>query len=64
MPVSDEYLKKVDEYILKSKMKRKQEKKKSVAHEYTPEDYGLTAGQIRTEFSDYIAKYNLLPKKN
>lgn len=31
-------------------------------HEYKPEDYGLTAEQIRSAFAPYIDQYHLTEK--
>lgn len=69
IPFTEEYSKRVDDYLHESKEKRdrmkadkaKTEGKASTSnmHEYRPEDFGLTAAGIREQFADYIKKYNL-----
>jgi hypothetical protein len=62
---SAEYEKKLDAYLQKNAESRKKLKEKKdikdskPLHEYHPEDFGLTAELISSEFKDYIQKYNL-----
>ncbi len=66
IPASPVYDAKVSEYLARSAEERKRAKESrgaSAVHEYRPEDYGLTTAQIHAEFADYIAKYNLVEKK-
>lgn len=61
---TEKYEQNLDSYLKKSKEERqKLKEKKGSIHEYKPEDYGLTKDGIREEFKEYIAKYNLLEKK-
>jgi len=60
------YEAKLEEYLVRSAEERKKLKEKNkteAVHEYKPEDYGLTAAQIREEFADYISKYKLVEAK-
>jgi hypothetical protein len=55
----------LDAYLQKNAESRKKLKEKKdikdskPLHEYSPEDFGLTAEMISNEFKDYIKKYNL-----
>jgi len=62
---TEEYERRVDEYLKKSSEERKKLKessKKKEVHAYSLEDYGLTEDIIREEFREYIEKYKLQDK--
>eukprot|EP01031_Cornospumella_fuschlensis_P027489 gene27489-33194_t len=58
---TEQYDAQLDAYLQKNAQER--EKLKAAGggevHDYRPEDFGLTAAQIRAEFKDYIDKYQL-----
>jgi hypothetical protein len=66
---SKEFEDRIDKYLAKSKADREALKNnKSVAnkskgkeqlHEYSLEDYGLSAELVNTTFAEYITKYDL-----
>ncbi|KAJ1442334.1 P-loop containing nucleoside triphosphate hydrolase protein [Ochromonadaceae sp. CCMP2298] len=60
LPFSPEYQVHLSAYLKSNADARaelKAKKSANTAHTYHPEDYGLTAKQIREEFKDYIDKY-------
>jgi hypothetical protein len=60
LPFSSHYEAALDEYLRNSEEQRRKVKEKNktaAVHVYRPEDYGLTAAQIREEFADYIRDY-------
>lgn len=60
LPFTEHYEGALDAYLKNSEEQRRKVKEKNntaVVHVYHPEDYGLTAKQIREEFADYISKY-------
>jgi hypothetical protein len=62
IPFTAEYEARLDDYLQRNEDKRVRMKAKKGAtemHEYRPEEYGLTVEYIRSEFKEYIAKYNL-----
>jgi hypothetical protein len=70
IPFTDEYVKRLDNYLAESAKKRqalKEKKAKEIGsnkkvellHDYSLEEYGLTEEMVLEKFAVYIAKYNL-----